>query len=929
MSCEDIPSLLDLQKVKKHADDFGRLMGIGEGDSTNEVTGQVRPTYNKVIGGMNNEFNTMIGGMNNEFDAQILNMGFTRIGTFASGATITNPRQTLLWDVADGGDGQEYGWSGSFQKVVPAASTPSSTGGISVGAWISRFDPELRIQVREALCRSYAESGYNLVDGSFEAGGTLVNANDVLLQESTGKAFSGSAGPVAAGTDPTSGGFVDRSGDLLRDVIFSSMSVASKAELQAITTTLSGLFIRVFSTTGADHIRVLSSTDDGTGVLTAGGMYANVHITKPRTIYMSQLFVEGGSDQSDLIFNKLPAKITAAGITNVVLDTGDISIFGGTTLPEVYNKVTFSGIGKLLTKSRDNILQRMSSEKTDSKKYHGQYNLGAVYNAVSKARIMKAKEFRVVLFGDSISVGSDYDSFGSIPPGARAMTGVDNAERNNCLAATIFNELCSIMPAGVRVKFYSRSIGGLAYGNIDQAWDTLGALWEGREGVVSGRSWRDCVLSLNPDLVIHSMGMNESPTTYLDNFKTKWADYIASSAVQKSVTFDQAVLTTPNPNFIDGAPYGDFKKYGLNASKFFVATMQRYVARRYNYSLIDVAFNSYLKRYGFDCRSVNFSATYQRYVFPDGASSHVCAPGEAPSLSLVTPTDLPFYWSTRFTLNSATASNTPGYSFVFNAGSINVQFAGGKIDLYSGIFSGAGVFVRSAAYTLPAATDVSVRVTVTPTSIYLYIDDVLTIAANDVPFTDTLPMQFNNYGGNAAVTVKSGATYSQQFARYGQDAVTHGDYYGELLYPNNPNGGSVNHPSSTMLAEIYLPPVREFLTALLSASVEYDTVVGGTAAGQMVYIGRIFGKQHNKVSIKERGSTRETIIRMTSSSTWIVEKNTGGAVSVYIDPVDLAVFIYNPSDTVLQIEYTGDWIVKRVEKLGITTPRGTLLATVP
>ena len=40
MSCEDIPSLLDLQKVKKHADDFGRLMGTGEGDSTNEVTGQ-------------------------------------------------------------------------------------------------------------------------------------------------------------------------------------------------------------------------------------------------------------------------------------------------------------------------------------------------------------------------------------------------------------------------------------------------------------------------------------------------------------------------------------------------------------------------------------------------------------------------------------------------------------------------------------------------------------------------------------------------------------------------------------------------------------------------------------------------------------------------------------------------------------------------
>ena len=163
-----------------------------------------------------------VAGMNSELDAQILNMGFTRIGTFASGATLTNPRQTLLWDIADGGDGQEYGWSGAFPKVVPAASTPSSTGGISVGSWISRFDPELRIQAREALRRSYAEAGYNLVSGSFEAGGTLVNANDVLLQESTGKAFSGPAGVVAAGTNPASGGFVDRSGDI--SVMFRNVS---------------------------------------------------------------------------------------------------------------------------------------------------------------------------------------------------------------------------------------------------------------------------------------------------------------------------------------------------------------------------------------------------------------------------------------------------------------------------------------------------------------------------------------------------------------------------------------------------------------------------------------------------------------------------------------------------------------------------------
>lgn len=82
-----------------------------------------------------------------------------------------------------------------------------------------------KVLTRESLRRSYAEAGYNLVDGSFEAGGTLVNASDVLLQESTGKAFSGPAGTVAAGTNPASGGFVDVSGSTTEERSFRSFGV--------------------------------------------------------------------------------------------------------------------------------------------------------------------------------------------------------------------------------------------------------------------------------------------------------------------------------------------------------------------------------------------------------------------------------------------------------------------------------------------------------------------------------------------------------------------------------------------------------------------------------------------------------------------------------------------------------------------------------
>jgi len=45
-------------------------------------------------------------------------------------------------------------------------------------------------QSREALRRSYAEAGFNLVPGSFKAGGSVYTVSDVLFDEMTGKAWS-------------------------------------------------------------------------------------------------------------------------------------------------------------------------------------------------------------------------------------------------------------------------------------------------------------------------------------------------------------------------------------------------------------------------------------------------------------------------------------------------------------------------------------------------------------------------------------------------------------------------------------------------------------------------------------------------------------------------------------------------------------------
>ncbi|ENQ9603018.1 TPA: hypothetical protein ACSRV8_004317 [Enterobacter hormaechei subsp. steigerwaltii] len=63
--------------------------------------------------------------------------------TFTTGATINKPNEVLL----NTADGEYYKWTGSFlsgPKVVPANSTPESTGGIGPGAWLSVGDTTAR-----------------------------------------------------------------------------------------------------------------------------------------------------------------------------------------------------------------------------------------------------------------------------------------------------------------------------------------------------------------------------------------------------------------------------------------------------------------------------------------------------------------------------------------------------------------------------------------------------------------------------------------------------------------------------------------------------------------------------------------------------------------------------------------------------------------
>lgn len=133
-----------------------------------------------------------IAGFQYTAEEAIRKFGYITMDSFEDGATLTLPNQTLRYEA----NGEYYRWDGGFPKIVPAGSTPDSTGEVKLGAWVGVGDAALRWQISDPdSATKYPElqiarwrdagdvRGWNLRgDGSDEA---------VLLQQviNTGNVF--------------------------------------------------------------------------------------------------------------------------------------------------------------------------------------------------------------------------------------------------------------------------------------------------------------------------------------------------------------------------------------------------------------------------------------------------------------------------------------------------------------------------------------------------------------------------------------------------------------------------------------------------------------------------------------------------------------------------------------------------------------------
>lgn len=129
-------------------------------------------------------------------------LGYVPIDSFEAGATITVRNQVLHYLA----DNTYYRWDGAFPKAVSESSTPTSSGGVGVGKWLSVGDATLRprLAVTENVVGSNNYSDMPSVGGSITAGNDYLY-NDVLY---TTVGDSGTITSISDNVVTTSGGTI-------------------------------------------------------------------------------------------------------------------------------------------------------------------------------------------------------------------------------------------------------------------------------------------------------------------------------------------------------------------------------------------------------------------------------------------------------------------------------------------------------------------------------------------------------------------------------------------------------------------------------------------------------------------------------------------------------------------------------------------------
>lgn len=160
--------------------------------------------------------NKTLNGLEELYIQAISQVGYVTLKSFQSGAPLPDNQLTVPNQVLqDETDGEYYRWDGAFPKVVPPGSTPDSTGGIGIGAWVSVGDASLRSDLIssgspdlvDASRVKFRQTGTGSVDRSLNGKvGEYVSVTDFIIAGESDSADKTYAFQAAVDALPSAGG---------------------------------------------------------------------------------------------------------------------------------------------------------------------------------------------------------------------------------------------------------------------------------------------------------------------------------------------------------------------------------------------------------------------------------------------------------------------------------------------------------------------------------------------------------------------------------------------------------------------------------------------------------------------------------------------------------------------------------------------------
>ncbi len=466
------------------------------------------------------------------------------------------------------------------------------------------------------------------------------------------------------------------------------------------------------------------------------------------------------------------------------------------------NKVLFTGSGYFKNTYKNTYAE--TNVSPSESKFSGLINkTGKLDKSIDLLK--KDQPLKIVVFGNSIAYGGDYNT--QNPEGSNYEI-VNNQTNENSWYGNFLRQ--------IQKRFYNknitianRAIPGFAISAYNEVISDLSPTLKPNwlNSGMTGKTWANIMKDDSPDVIIIEHGMN-SGSEYI-KYAINFYAVTQGWAKVPEIVF----MSTPTLNYIDalGTDYAGLPRI----QKIDVGNQQGNLANYYDSYLIDVARIGNIKRYGVDTRNFTFKTkSIQDFAFTNGSgivSGNLGIPNTG-TITIKRNSQTPkFYLNFDFNPSSAFTS------FRISTGDSYVIFTPTNVTIYPLTTEfGNQLPNSSASFSLTAGVSKNIKIEYGD-FLNVYSGNTLVISSkNSAPVVNVVDEPVIDIQGSTGTSIISNFQYFEaEYTQY-KPSLTGSEMWGILGYGTN--GNAINHPTLLGVSETYNLAVNEFVDYIYNKS---------------------------------------------------------------------------------------------------------------